>query len=296
MGRRELILIILAAAVVGCRGYERRPGPSSSSSTGTTRPADPFESSPAAPSSSESAGPTASTGSAATASTPARERPTDPFEDARRRIEEARNLPVPTGNYRVKVERIWFAESESSAIGAMLGYTDENWDVQVGAPAPDAGFRVGVAKGGFSAMLDGHMRSSKNTTREEAMLMMVADYPASLMVGKTRYFIPFSVGGIPSGLVVPEGQFVGTSLETICTPAGEGAVQVTLTPVFSGLGNGGSTVKVTQATTTVRVPLGHPFMMASHDQSADSVATALLSRRSSSGLERAVLILTVDGG
>ena len=291
MGRRELILILLAAALVGCRGYERRPGPSSPSSTSGGGPTASSGAVDAPGASAPTSAPSSTASSRSTSS-----RPADPFEDARRRIEEARSLPVPAGNYRVKVERVWFSEQDSSAIGAMLGYTDDNWDVQVGSPAPDAGFRVGVAKGGFSAMLDGHMRSSRGATREEAMLMMVPDYPASLMVGQTRYLVPFSIGGVPGGLVVPEGQFVGTSLETICTPAGPGAVQVTLTPVFSGLGNGGSTVKVTQATTTVRVPLGAPFMLASHDNSADSVATTLLSRRSSSGLERAVLILTVDGG
>lgn len=285
MGRRELtfLLVLTATIAVGCRTYDSRPGSPTGGGGGGGG-------APSAPSSTSSSSGTTTSGGGTT------QRSADPFEDARRRIDEARNLPVPTGNYRVRVERVWFSEADSSALGAVVGYTDDNWDVQVGSPAPDAGFRVGVAKGGFHGMLDGHLRSSRDATREEAMLMMVPDYPASLMVGETRYMIPFRIGGVPYGMVVPEGQFVGTSLETICTPAGPGAVQVTLTPVFSGLGERGETVRITQATTTVRVPLERPFMLASHDRSADSVATALLSRRTSSGLEQAVLILTVDGG
>ncbi|MCP4246972.1 MAG: hypothetical protein GY778_07970, partial [bacterium] len=38
----------------------------------------------------------------------------------------SRRLPVPEGNYMVQVERVWFAESESTAISAMLGYMDDN--------------------------------------------------------------------------------------------------------------------------------------------------------------------------
>ncbi len=270
MGRRELTILLLAvtAILAGCRAYESGATPPRSPSTTTGG---------GAPSTSDT-------------------RSGDPFADARRRIDEARSLPIPTGNYRVRVERVWFSEADSSAIGAVVGYTDDHWDVQAGGAAPDAGFRVGVAKDGFYGMLDGHLRSSRDATREEAMLMMAPDYPASLFVGETRYVVPFRVGGRPYGLVVPEGQSVGTSLETICTPAGPGAVQVTLTPIFSQLGARGETVRVTEATTSVRVPLGRPFLLASHDRTTDSAATALLSRRSSSGTEQAVLILTVDGG
>ena len=224
----------------------------------------------------------------------ARNAPVDPFQDALNRIEQARNLPVPEGNYMVQVERVWFAESESTAISAMLGYMDENIAVQVGSQSPDAGFRVGGAKGGFFGALDGHMRSSRGTSREQIMLTMVADFPAMLAIGQTRYMIPFTVGGVQYGMLVPEGQFVGTSLEAICTPVGEGRIQVQLTPVFSGLGRGGETVRVSEATTTVVLPKGQPLLIASQNQSRNNVATSLLSRRTERGNEQAVLIVTVN--
>lgn len=220
----------------------------------------------------------------------------DPFEEAKRRVEEARSFPVPAGNYRIDVERVWFDEQDSSAINAVLRYIDDNIDVRVGEPAPDAGFRVGVAKGGFSAAIDGHLRSSRDATREQVMLTTVPGYAASIAVGETRYAVPFQVGGVPHAMLVPEGQFVGTSLDALVEPAGDGRAIVELTPVFSALGSGGETVRLTQATTRVVVPLGAPLLIGSHDSEHDSVATSLLSRRTSSGTERAVLVLTVTGG
>lgn len=218
----------------------------------------------------------------------------NPFAEARRRIEEARSLPVPEGNYRVQVERIWFAEAESSAIGALVGYAGGGFGAVAGGLSPDAGFAAGVVSGGFFAALDGHLRSHRGTSREQIMLVMMPGYPASLAIGETRYVVPFTIGGMQFGMLVPEGQLIGTSLEAICQPAGEGRVQVQLTPVFSGLGRGGETVRVTQATTAVVVPLGQPLLIASQDRSAHNVANALLSRRTERGMEQAVLLLTVN--
>lgn len=266
MGRRELSLIVVLAAVVAaataCRGVDAHRSTSSGPS--------------ASPTDSSRSG--------------------DPFEDARRRIDEARALPIPPGNYQITVERVWFAERDSSSLGAVVGYTDDHWDVQVGESSPDAGFRVGVAKDGFYGFLDGQLRSSKSTSREQAMIMTVPASPAYIAVGQTRYFAPFFVSGRTFVMPFPEGQFVGTSLETTCVPAGPGVVEVDLVPIFSALANGGQSVRVNEARTRVRVPLERPFLIGSHDSSDDSVATALLSRRSTSGVENAVLVLTVAGG
>ncbi|MBI4879902.1 MAG: hypothetical protein HY812_09630, partial [Planctomycetes bacterium] len=190
--------------------------------------------------------------------------------------------------------RIWFAEAESSAIGALVGYAGGGFGAVAGGLYPDAGFAAGVVSGGFFAALDGHLRSHRGTSREQIMLVMMPGYPASLAIGETRYVVPFTIGGMQFGMLVPEGQLIGTSLEAICQPAGEGRVQVQLTPVFSGLGRGGETVRVTQATTAVVVPLGQPLLIASQDRSAHNVANALLSRRTERGMEQAVLLLTVN--
>ncbi len=266
MGRRELGLIVVLAAVVAaggaCRGIDARRSDSGD-----------------AP--------------ASAADSP---RSSDPFEDARRRIAEARALPIPPGNYQITVERVWFAERDSSSLGAIVGYTDDEWDVRVGEASADAGFRVGVAKGGFYGHLDGQLRTSTATSREQAMIMTVPASPAFIAVGETRYFTPFFVKGATFVLPFPDGQFVGTSLEATCRPSGDGVVEVELVPIFSSLANAGQTVRVNEARTTVRVPLERPFLIGSHDTSDDSVATALLSRRSTSGVENAVLILTVAGG
>ena len=213
--------------------------------------------------------------------------------DIRDQIEAARSLPLPEGNYMVQVERIWFAESESSAIGALLGFQNQNINVQAGGQSADAGFRIGVAKGGFFGALDGHMRNSRGTSREQIMLTMVADFPASLAIGQTRFVIPFTVGGVRFGQLVPEGQFVGTSLEAMCSDRGAGRVQVQLTPVFNGLGPGGETVRVAEATTTVLLSKGQPLLIASQDSTRENVATSLLSRRTERGNEQAVLVVTV---
>jgi hypothetical protein len=151
-----------------------------------------------------------------------------------------------------------------------------------------------VAKGGFFGALDGHLRESRGTSREQIMLAMVADYPASLAIGRTRHLIPFTVGGRSYGMLVPEGQFVGTSLEAICSDLGGDRVSVQLTPVFNGLGPRGETVRVAEATTAVAVRKGQPILIASQDSTRENVATALLSRRTERGNEQAVLVVTVN--
>lgn len=245
------------------------------------------ESSAAAPAAAETGGP---------AGAPAPAKARDPIADARREIEAARSLPLPAGNYAVEVRRVWALDVDASALEALFRFTDEHLDVQVGTPSSTSGFRIGVAKDGFSAAVAGTISSLRSAVQETAMIVTVAGYPASLQVGETRFLVPFTVGGQPFGLVVPEGQFVGTSLEVTLTAAGPGQVVAALVPVFSNLGDRGETVHVTQAVTTIGAPLGQPILISSSDRRSSTVATALLSRRSENRDEQGVLILTIRGG
>lgn len=221
----------------------------------------------------------------------------DPFDQAMKEIEAARNLPLPEGNYRIDVERIWVDANDSLTIESMFEYADEHWTVAGGAPPTvPGGVRVGVTKGNFSANLNVALKNSKSSSREQIMLVTVADYPASIQVGQVRYAAPFSVPGVSGVVLFPAGQMVGTSMEVLVRPAGQGYAQVSLTPVFSSLGNGGETVKVTSMTTTVVAPIGQPFLIANHAQEHNDVTTTLFSRATSSGNQQAVLVLRVTGG
>ncbi|MCC7170783.1 MAG: hypothetical protein IT459_10060 [Planctomycetes bacterium] len=212
-------------------------------------------------------------------------------------IEAARTLPLPEGNYRIDVERIWVDANDSLTIESMFEYADEHWTVGGGAPPTvPGGVRVGVTKGNFSANLNVALKNSKSSSREQIMLVTVADYPASIQVGQVRYAAPFSVPGVSGVVLFPAGQMVGTSMEVLVRPVGQGYAQVSLTPVFSGLGNGGETVKVTSLTTTVVAPIGQPFLIANHAQEHNDVTTTLFSRTSGSGSQQAVLVLRVTGG
>lgn len=282
-----LVLGVGLFSLLGCRGFEGQyreqgSGAPAETSGGASEPAGQAE--PSEPEVASSSG---------TSSSGGRRGGSDPFREAMEEIEAARNLPVESGNVMVQVERIWFNEAESSAIGALIGYADENISVAAGGLSSDAGFRVGAAGGGFFGALDGHMRSSRSTSREQAFLTMMPGYPASLAIGQTRYVIPFVVGGVEYGLIQPGGQFVGTSLEALSQMVGEDRIQVQLTPIFSGLGPGGGPLRVTEASTTVVVQRGQPLLIASHGNTVDNVATSLLSRRTERGNEQAVLILTV---
>lgn len=221
----------------------------------------------------------------------------DPFDKAMKDIEAARNLPLPDGNYRIDVERIWVDANDSLAIDGMFAYADEHWTVAGGAPpSVPGGMRVGVTKGNFSASLNVALKNSKSSSREQLMLVTVADYPASIQVGEVRYAAPFSVPGATGVVIFPSGQMVGTSMEVLVRPAGQGLAQVSLTPVFSALGKAGETVKVTSMTTTVVAPIGQPFLIANHAQEHNDVTTTLFSRTTSSGSQQAVLVLRVTGG
>lgn len=221
----------------------------------------------------------------------------DPFDRAMDEIDAARNLPLPEGNYRIDVERIWVDANDSLAIDGMFAYADEHWTVAGGAPPTvPGGVRVGVTKGNFSASLNVALKNSKSSSREQLMLVTVADYPASIQVGEVRYAAPFSVPGGSGIVVFPSGQMVGTSLEVLVRAAGQGLAQVSLTPVFSALGKGGETVRVTSMTTTVFAPIGQPFLIANHSQQHNDVTTTLFSRTTSSGSQQAVLVLRVTGG
>ncbi len=279
----RLAALLLALACSACTEFQYRepsaapPSPSSGSSAPTgDAPSQPGTPAPTQPTRSEPP------------------RSGDPFEDARRQIEAAQNLPLPSGNYRVDVNRIWLSEQDSSTVSAMFGWKDDNWDVKVGSPGADPGFRVAVAKGGFTGSIDGNLRSAKSASREQTFIVTVADSPASIQVGQVRFVQPITVAGMKGGIILPAGQFLGTSLTTIVRPVGNGVVQVSLTPVFSAAN--GDLIELTQMTTTVNAPLGASILIANNSTSHDTVATALLSRTSSRGTEQAVIVLNVSGG
>ena len=228
----------------------------------------------------------------------------DPFAETRAMIEAARTSGLPPGNYRIDVERLFVSEGDMTSLGAVFGYTDENLDVRVGDPgavAGDSDFRIGVAKDGFHGAISAAVRSASHSDRSNLFVVTVAGSPASIHVGEQSYIAPVTLilpghRLRPAGLILPQGRFVGASLQVIVRPAGEGQVSVSLTPSFSGLGDDRATVALTELTTTVIAPLGRSFVIGSHDRSTDSVVKTLLSRRTETGMEQGVLILTVTGG
>lgn len=286
MGRRAVALIGLVA-LLACRTYRgggtaeppaRSPAPAAVSKTGPSG-----ERAPTVPIGSERPG----AGQKRTAS--------DPFEDARRRLDEALALEPPKGNFLVRVEKIWLAEGEASSIGALLAYRDENFDVAAGQVSPEAGFRVAVTKGGFSGVLDGFLRSHRSAGREEARIVTAPGYPARLEVGRVRYAAPLRLEGARGVVWFPGGQLIGTSLEVTLRPAGSDRVEIEIVPVFTQEGQGAS-VELTRARTVIVAPLGRPVLLASDETSSDSVALSLLRRTTSKGEERGVIVLTVTGG
>lgn len=267
-------------AALGCKSYHYDESPASSP-----------------PPLSQSGSPATTSASDGSRTAPTAAKSGDPFDQAMKEIEAARNLPLPEGNYRIDVERIWVDANDSLTIESMFEYADEHWTVGGGAPSTvPGGVRVGVTKGNFSANLNVALKNSKSSSREQIMLVTVADYPAMIQVGEVRYAAPFSVPGTSGVVIFPSGQMVGTSLEVLVRPAGQGLAQVSLTPVFSGLGKGGETVKVTSMTTTVVAPIGQPFLIANHAQEHNDVTTTLFSRTTNSGSQQAVLVLRVTGG
>jgi hypothetical protein len=220
----------------------------------------------------------------------------DTFDETRRMIEEARAMGLPEGNYRVGVENVWLSESDASSIGALFGYRGNRAAAQVGSPTVNPGFRFAIGGRGFQASLAATLSSTKNSQRSNQFLVTVADSPAYLDVGQVRYGIPINLGPRRGVLIVRQGQFVGSSLQVVVSPAGPGVVSVTLTPRFTQSGTPDGNLQLTEMSTTVQVPLGQPLLIGSSDQSSDSVASALLSRTSSSVRQQGVIVLTVTGG
>ncbi|MCP3904828.1 MAG: type II and III secretion system protein [Planctomycetes bacterium] len=223
---------------------------------------------------------------------PARE---DTFTQTQRMIEEAQQLPVAAGNYRIDVERVWLQETDAWAVDAMFGYSDGQNAVRVGRPNPNAAFRVAVGGGKFRSQFSATMSQTKSSRREQQTVVTMADYPASISVGQVRYGVPVNLGRRRGIIVVPEGQFVGASLEVMISNRADGHVDVELIPVYSGLGPGGSNVQLTEMQTAVRVPLGQPILIGSTNRNEETATSGLLSRRSSRGTEQAVIVLTVRG-
>ena len=224
-----------------------------------------------------------------------RERAEDPIERTRERIERASREAVPPGNYRIDIERLWVGESDSRGFSALFGYADETVAVAAGGGMPGPGLRIGVAREGFAARFGVFARSVQSSQRESSFLVTAPGRPASLVVGETRFLEPFVSGGVLYQGWVPGGRFAGTAVETVVEPAVEGRVRLTLTPAFTGIGDGGI-LRATELSTTVEVPLGTPILLASHEGTHESAASALFSSRIGRGLERAVILATVQGG
>ncbi len=223
---------------------------------------------------------------------------TDPFERAREAIDAAHDLGLPPGNYRVDVDRVWLAETDSSAIGVMFGYAKDGVIVEGGGPVPGEGLRIGVVGPDGFAAVSAAWRSARQAEQSSLFLVTMANFPASLLVGETRWPDPIrlAVPGRRDVIVIPAQQFLGAGLDVVVTPAGRDVVHVELTPFFSGLASNGDDLRITELTTRVAVPLGHTLLVASHDRTLDDVVTTMFSRTSTSGVEQGVIMLTVTGG
>ncbi len=221
------------------------------------------------------------------------------FDETRAMIEAARNQPLPPGNYRVDVERLWLSTSDMWAIGVLFGYADEHVKVKAGSKVADPGFRIGVAGGDFAAQLSGTMKQTSSSERTQMNLVTMPGAPASLLVGEQQYHVPYKImlPHYPGGyILLPQDRFVGASLTVTVSPAGPGTVQVALTPSFSKAAKDGSTLHLTEMTTTVLAPLGQPLLISSSNRSTNDVASTLFSRSSSQGEQQGVMVLTVTGG
>lgn len=225
-------------------------------------------------------------------------RATDPFDDAWTAIEEARDLGLPPGNYRVDVERVWLEERDLTALGLAFGIADDGLVVEGGGAVVAPGFRVGVVGPDGYVELTGAWRSTQSAERSSLFLVTLPDFPASLVVGETRWPEPFTVPIAPGfeALVIPGQQFVGAAFDVVVSPRGEGLVQVSLTPTFTGLTPDGEALRVTELTTTVLVPVGHTLVVSSTDRVLDDVASTLFTRTTTSGVEQGVITLKVSGG
>ena len=226
----------------------------------------------------------AKTGSAASAKSADAKPEAGAADELRRLIGNANNLPLPPGNYRIEIERVWVTDADSWEIGALFGAVDEHAAVQVGRPDADAGFRIGVERSGAHGELAAALRKFSRADRSSMQLVAAPGAPASLQMGEMRYAVPLKLAGSTAPLIVPKGQILGASL------------QVLLTPVFSGLGAQGETLTLSQMTSTATVPLGQSMLIASQRRDSHDVASTLLSRSLTSNEEQGVLVLTVTGG
>ena len=220
----------------------------------------------------------------------------DRIDDALERIRELESRPLPPGNYKVSLERVWVDEREARSLSAMFGYTDERVSVRVGDVPSTSTFRVGVARDGFHAALAAELSRVRGAVRESTFLVTVADVSSLLAVGETRMAAPFYVGDVEYAVLVPGGQFLGTSIEVTVAEVRPGEVAVAVTPVFTNLSGRGDLTSLTELRTRVIAPLDVPVLLASHDERRDSAISTLLSRRNESRSERGALVLTVTGG
>lgn len=218
------------------------------------------------------------------------------FEETARKIDalrqEAETTVAADGNIRIVVNKLSTGISDYTHLEALFRYTDRHVTV---ANRPEnfgrSGLMVGVATEQFQAALN--LARERIKTWEDASLFVVVSDGAMgyINIGKEIVVPRFFYAGRRYHAVDYTFRQAGRSLEVTPHLLPSGAMQITLTPVFSKLLGSGGDLTLTELTTTVIAQPGQTIVIGGGDSTGEDVATALFSYRK--GGEEGKTVITV---
>jgi len=223
--------------------------------------------------------------------------PREPWPDAAT-WEDARSQPLPPGVARVTIKRFEVDQRDRRTIEAAIGYDGEHVDVSAGS----LGGRNGLILRGGGEGLEGALRvvrqSRESRSTSTQFLLLDEGSRGSLTMIESRprpwvVVIPIYRGGIVVRTI--REQVTGTGMYVGVERVGPDAVTVRLTPYFNRQRRDGALV-IEELATTVTLTPGEPYVVMQDRRESSNVASALLSRTTTSEARQIVAVLEVDVG
>jgi len=227
------------------------------------------------------------------------DRPTVPRDDwPTQAWEQAGDQPLPPGVARVTIERYEVDERDSTVIEAVAKYRNPNIRLQAGRLGGRNGLIVFGAKAGVSVAIRAEAESQYRRSSSSQFLLLNEGTTGSLSMLESQTRAWPVVIPIYRGAVVVETiaeTITGTGMVVGVQRIGDDTVTVQLQPYFNRR-MGRERLMIEELATTLTLRPGVPYVIMSNQTHEQSVATALLSRRTMEEHRQVIAILTVDVG
>ena len=221
----------------------------------------------------------------------------DRHDEISREIEllkaQAMSAPKTGQNIKIVVNFLSTERKDQAAVSALLQYATP---ARAAARRADlfasSGLRVSFAGQNFNARIDALQRSLKSSEKTEIFVLLADGATGYINVGEEITVPRFYYFGRWYTAVAYQFRQAGRALTVTARKLPAGLIEIRLTPVFSNFLPDGSSLELTELTTTVLASPGQTIIIGGADTNTQNIASALLSYNKNSQQKQTLITMT----